>query len=121
MAGNAQRFSTGDCYSVRHFAGRRILSATISSFFIIFKLFKLLGLRTEAEVKTNQGRIDAVIELDSQIFLFEFKLDGSAEEALQQIHTTEYAEKYRLNQKPITLIGANFDQSERKVSDWVSE
>ena len=45
----------------------------------------------------------------------------SAAEALQQIHTTEYAEKYRLKQKPITLIGANFDQDTRKVSDWVSE
>lgn len=85
---------------------------------LFFLIFKLIGLRTEAEVATNQGRIDCVIETAKQIFLFEFKLNKSAEEALQQIKETEYYERYQLQGKPLTLIGANFDGTQRKVSEW---
>ena len=81
-------------------------------------IFKLIGLRTEAEVATNQGRIDCVIETAKQIFLFEFKLNKSAEEALQQIKETEYYERYQLQGKPLIMIGANFDGTQRKVSEW---
>jgi hypothetical protein len=88
---------------------------------IFYLIFTLIGLRITAEVHTNQGRIDAVAELTHRIFLFEFKLDGSAEEALQQIKTHDYAQKYRLKGKPLTLIGANFDSTQRKVTDWKSE
>ena len=81
----------------------------------------MLGLRVEAEVETNQGRIDAVIELKTAIFIFEFKLDGSADEALRQIKTRSYYQKYRLKGKPITLVGVNFDSQTRGVSEWRSE
>ena len=62
-----------------------------------------------------------MIELDQRIFLFEFKLDGSADEALQQIVHTDYHRKYQLHGKPITLIGANFDSSQRKIGEWTSQ
>lgn len=88
---------------------------------VFFLIFKLLGLRIDAEVHTNEGRIDAVIELADHIYLFEFKVDGSAEEALQQIKDNDYYQKYRLKSKPIHLIGVNFDSSQRKVSDWRDE
>lgn len=88
---------------------------------IFYLIFLLLGVRVAAEVKTGQGRIDAVIELDQRIFLFEFKLDGSADEALQQIVHTDYHRKYQLRGKPITLIGANFDSSQRKIVEWKNQ
>lgn len=88
---------------------------------IFYLIFTLIGLRITAEVHTNQGRIDAVIELADHIFLFEFKLDGSAEEALQQIKNHNYAQKYRRQGKPMTLVGANFDSTKRQVNDWKSE
>ncbi len=88
---------------------------------IFYLIFLLLGLRVEAEVETNQGRIDAVVELKSSIFLFEFKLDGSADEALSQIKTRSYYQKYRLKGKTITLVGANFDSQQRGVSEWRHE
>lgn len=86
------------------------------SFF--FLIFKLIGLRIDAEVSTNQGHIDSVIELPNRIYLFEFKLNKSAEAALNQIKETEYYQKYQRKGKPLTLIGANFDSSQRKVSEW---
>jgi PD-(D/E)XK nuclease superfamily/Predicted AAA-ATPase len=88
---------------------------------IFVLIFKLIGLRVEAEAQTNAGRIDAVIEVDKHIYLFEFKFDKSAAEALQQIKDHAYAQKYRLLDKPITLVGANFASTERKISEWQAE
>lgn len=87
---------------------------------IFYLIFLLLGVRVTAEVKTNRGRIDAVIELAHRIYLFEFKLSGSAATALKQIKDNEYHQKYRLTGKPLTLIGARFDRKKRKVSEWKS-
>lgn len=85
---------------------------------LFFLIFKLIGLRIDAEVCTNQGRIDSVIEFPNHIYLFEFKLNQSAEAALTQIVDTEYYQKYRLKRKALTLVGANFDSNQRQVSDW---
>lgn len=88
---------------------------------IFYLIFLLLGVQVTAEAKTNQGRIDAVIELATDIYLFEFKLNRSAAEALAQIKAGEYYQKYRLKHKTITLVGANFDSGKRKITDWQRE
>jgi hypothetical protein len=88
---------------------------------IFYLIFMMLGFRAEAEVQTNQGRIDAVVELPDHIFIFEFKLDGSEEEALKHIKDKEYYQKYQLKGKPMTLIGANFASAQRQVVKWKEE
>ncbi|MEZ4867253.1 MAG: AAA family ATPase [Caldilineaceae bacterium] len=88
---------------------------------IFYLIFLLIGVRITAEVKTNQGRIDAVIELRNHIFLFEFKLNGSAQTALEQIKRHAYAQKYAHKGKPITLIGAAFATESRQISEWAHE
>jgi len=88
---------------------------------IFYIIFTLLGLRLDAERQTNRGRIDAVIELPHAIYLFEFKLDGSAAAALQQIRDTGYAEAYRGHGKALQLVGANFSTANRAVTDWEVE
>jgi hypothetical protein len=88
---------------------------------IFYLIFMLLGFRAQAEVQTNQGRVDAVVELSNHIFLFEFKLDGSEEDALQQVKDRTYYQKYQLRGKPMTLIGANFSSTERQVVKWKHE
>lgn len=85
---------------------------------IFYLVFKLIGLRIDAEVKTNDGRIDAVAETNERIYLFEFKLDKDAASALQQVNEHEYYQKYQLHGKPITCIGVNFDTTTRTVDDW---
>ncbi len=87
---------------------------------IFYLIFKLVGLQIGAEVKTNRGRIDAVVETDEGVFIFEFKLDGSAEGALAQIKERGYAEKYGLRDA-VYLIGVNFGTKERAVTDWLVE
>ena len=75
----------------------------------------------EAEVKTNQGRIDTVVILPDTLFIFEFKLDGNAQDALQQIKHTQYYQKYRQSGKEIYLVGVNFDTNKRGIGKWVFE
>lgn len=87
---------------------------------VFYILFKMIGIETEAEVVTNDGRIDTVVMMDDHIFLFEFKLNGSAMAALAQIKEKEYFQKYWLTGKPITCVGANFDTTKRTVSEWES-
>lgn len=85
---------------------------------IFYLIFTMLGLKTTAEVKTNLGRIDAVIESKS-IYIFEFKMNGSKEEALKQIKDKKYYEKYLDRKIPIYLIGAEF--KERNIGEYIVE
>ncbi len=85
---------------------------------VFYLLFRALKLNIEAEVCTNNGRIDAVAEYGKNIFIFEFKINQTAEIALAQIKEKEYYQKYKHSGKDITLIGANFDTELRQLTDW---
>jgi hypothetical protein len=88
---------------------------------LFYSVFLLLGVRVEAESRTNDGRIDAVIREGDCIYIFEFKMNQTADAALAQIHEKEYYQKYQHSGKKIVLIGANFDAASRQISDWKIE
>jgi hypothetical protein len=99
---------------------------------IFYVIFTLLGLKIGVEIATNKGRIDAVIE-DKDIFIFEFKFtdidklpvgkkrrkNKVARDAIKQIKSNGYPEKYRASGKSVYLIGAEF--IDRNIGDWVVE
>jgi len=85
---------------------------------IFYLIFSLIGLKVEAEVKTNKGRIDAVI-IDKDIYIFEFKFDGDKDNALKQIRDKKYFEKYQGVGKEIYLFGVEF--TDRNIGNWVIE
>ncbi len=87
---------------------------------IFYIILKLIGTQVHAEVVTNDGRIDAVIETASTIYLLEFKLNEPAEIALKQIEEKKYYQKYQHKGKSIVLIGAQFDTELRNIKEWVS-
>ncbi len=88
---------------------------------IFYVIFRLIGLFIEAESRTSTGRIDAVAQTDDYIYIFEFKLDGEPEEALEQIRKKEYHHKYRDSGKQIILVGANFSTDKRNIESWEIE
>ena len=88
---------------------------------IFFVVFKLIGAFVETEVHTNRGRIDAVVQTDDHIFVMEFKLHDTAENALKQIRDTDYARKYQSDGKSITLVGVGFDAETRNLGEWLVE
>lgn len=83
-------------------------------------IFRLLGFNIEAESCTNDGRIDAVVQTDDHIYLFEFKLDDD-DIALSQIKEKAYFKKYLQSSKKITMIGVNFDSEKGQLIDWQVE
>ncbi|NMA41980.1 MAG: hypothetical protein GX946_01210 [Oligosphaeraceae bacterium] len=85
---------------------------------IFYSLSRLLGYYVEAESRTSNGRIDAVVKTDQRICLFEFKIDKNADEALSQIKNKDYVRKYMLSGKKVYLIGASFDTCGGQLSDW---
>jgi len=85
-------------------------------------IVNLLGFKGESEVVTNKGRIDIVLDTKLRIFIFEFKLNSTAKNALNQIMKREYYEKYLRCEKPITLIGLAFNVKSKKLTfDWIQK
>ena len=85
---------------------------------VFYLIFSLIGLKVEAEVKTNKGRIDAVI-IDKDIYIFEFKFNGDKGQAVNQIKDKKYFERYQGVGKDIYLFGVTF--TDRNIGDWVLE
>lgn len=88
---------------------------------IFYVLTKIIGLNAFVEIATNRGRIDFVLELKQQLFIFEFKIKGSAQDALEQIKSTQYDQKYHELGKSIILVGVLFSIQNRNIDSWVYE
>ena len=84
---------------------------------LLYVLFYLASVRVAAEDYTNLGRIDLVCQLPKSIYLFELKVDQTADVALAQIKTQKYYEKYRQlhPDKTLHLVGLNFNTKERNL------
>ena len=85
---------------------------------VFYLIFCLLGHQVEAESRTADGRIDAVIQTDTEVFIFEFKLYEPKESALAQIREKEYHLKYLGAGKAVHLIGVEFDREKRNIGEW---
>ena len=89
---------------------------------IIHLHFKYLGMMNmDSEVCTSDGRMDAVVKTATHIYILEFKINKSAEIALQQIKDKAYPEKYLIENKEIVMIGINFDTRKKGIKDWLLE
>ncbi|MCR5751560.1 MAG: ATP-binding protein [Kiritimatiellae bacterium] len=89
---------------------------------IVYVVLRSIGINVNGEVKTNDGRIDMVVDLPDDVYIVEFKLDRPATEALEQIKGKDYAGKYALSGKRITIIGISFSAAKRTiVEDLVEE
>ncbi|WP_129408485.1 ATP-binding protein [Marinitoga lauensis] len=86
---------------------------------LIFAILAIAGLNVRAEEMTNLGRSDVVLEFDERVYIFEAKLNKSAEEALAQIKEKKYYEKYK--GKEIYLIGININSEKRNIDDYIIE
>lgn len=82
---------------------------------------KMLGLTVKTEVHSSMGRCDMQIITDRFIYIFEFKIDGTAEEALAQIHEKQYHSSFSADSRNVILIGANFDTKTRTLGKWIIE
>ena len=86
---------------------------------VLFIVFRLAGLYTKVEYHTSRGRIDLVLQTDSYVYVMEFKLDGTAEQALQQIEEKQYALPFAKDSRKVYTIGVNFSSKTRNIDKWI--
>lgn len=85
----------------------------------IYLVFQLMGQFTQCEVHSSKGRADCVVWTKDAIYVFEFKLNGTKEEALQQIDDKSYAVPYQADGRKIVKIGVGFEKEAPIIKDWV--
>ena len=88
---------------------------------LLYVIFSLFGRYVEVEVHTPTGRVDIVMKTDKALYLFELKLNMSAQAAMKQIDLKDYASKFALSGLPIVKVGINFDPERRTIGDWKVE
>jgi hypothetical protein len=86
---------------------------------IVHLLFSLMGIYIQSEVHTKDGRADAIINIEEGIFCLEFKLDKSANEAIEQVREKGYLNAYLNNSKPCYIIGINFSSEKKAIEELV--
>ncbi len=87
----------------------------------VWLIFKLMGEFVLCEVQNGKGRSDAVVWQKDAIYIFEFKMDGSAKEALEQINSKDYPIAYKNDGRKIVKVGVNYSSTEKQLTEWVIE
>ena len=85
---------------------------------IFYLMFSFLNIYIRTEVKSAIGRADAVMHMPDTIYVFELKVDKSADEALAQIDEKGYMLPYHAEGKRLVKIGISFDSTQRTIRDW---
>jgi hypothetical protein len=86
---------------------------------IVHLIFRMLGFNCRSEVAIADGRIDTLLETKTSVFCFEFKLNGTASDALQQIDTKDYLLPWQNSGKKLFKIGVSFDFKKRNIDRWL--
>lgn len=88
---------------------------------VFYLVFRLMGQFVETEVRSAKGRADAVVKTKEQIYVFEFKFNGSAEDALSQIEERGYMQPYAMDPRKKVRVGVNFSKEERNIDRYIFE
>ena len=86
------------------------------TFYLLMRIISCYTVYTEKQ--QSEGRVDCIVETPDYIYIFEFKLDGTADEALAQIEEKGYARPYEADNRPLYQIGVSFSSETGTVSDW---
>ncbi|MCO6479894.1 MAG: PD-(D/E)XK nuclease domain-containing protein [Phaeodactylibacter sp.] len=85
---------------------------------VLHLAFSGIGLLVESEVSTAKGRVDTIVHTKNRVYVMEFKLDGSAESALQQIRDKRYGSPFLGKDKEVIALGINFSSADKEVAEW---
>ena len=88
------------------------------TFYLLLRLLGVYCLGIKVEDRQSYGRVDCTLELKDYIYIFEFKMDASANEALRQIEQKGYAKPYAADPRRLFRIGMNFSSDTRTISEW---
>jgi hypothetical protein len=80
-----------------------------------------MGIRIHSEVCTSDGRVDSMVETPTHVYILEYKLDKSPEEALEQIRRKKYYRSAWESGKPVVGVGVNFSSATKNIEGWMAE
>ena len=86
------------------------------TFYLIMRLISVYTVYTE-KVQSH-GRVDCIVETPEYVYIFEFKLDGTADDAMHQIEEKGYAMEYGSDSRKLYKIGAVFSSETGTIGDW---
>ena len=86
------------------------------TFYLIMRLIGVYTVYTE-KVQSH-GRVDCIVETPEYIYIFEFKLDGSVDDAMRQIEEKGYAQEYESDNRKLYKIGAVFSSDTGTIEEW---
>lgn len=86
------------------------------TFYLLMRMLSVYTIYTEKQ--QSEGRVDCIIETPGYVYIFEFKLDGTAEEALRQIEDKGYSRPYDSDSRPLFKVGVSFSSETGTVDDW---
>ena len=86
--------------------------------YLIFRIISCYA--TYVEKEQSYGRLDCCVETPEHVYIFEFKLDGDAKAALEQINARGYDREYLASGKTIHKIGVSISSETGTVNDWVA-
>ena len=84
----------------------------------VYIIFKMMGFYVDVEYPTSDGRMDMLVRTSDFIYIIEFKIDKSADEALRQIEAKEYAGQFASDPRKLFKIGVNFSSETRRIEGW---
>ena len=86
------------------------------TFYLLLRLMSVYTVLVEKE--QSEGRVDCIVETPQYVYIFEFKLDGTAAEALQQIEEKGYARPYEADARQVVKVGVNFSSKTGTIEEW---
>ena len=86
------------------------------TFYLLMRMVSVYTTYTEKQ--QSEGRVDCIIETPDYIYIFELKLDGTADEALKQIEDKGYDRPYLADKRKLFKAGVVFSSETGTVSDW---
>ena len=86
------------------------------TFYLLLRLMSVYTVLVEKE--QSQGRVDGIVETPQYVYIFEFKLDGTAAEALQQIEAKGYAREYEADARQVVKMGVSFSSKSGTIEEW---
>ena len=81
----------------------------------------MLNVYARTQVKCANGRIDFVVQMPDTTYVFELKVSGTAQEALDQINSKNYALPYQTEGRKVVKVGVAFDRETMTVGEWLVE
>jgi hypothetical protein len=85
----------------------------------MYLIFSMLNFYVRTQVKVAGGRVDMVVWMPDTTYVFEMKVSGTAQQALEQIDTKSYALPYQADGRKVVKVGVKFNAETRTPEEWI--